>query len=590
MKNPQTITHFMAFLRRGFLLLIFSALLSACGGGGGGDSSSSAGNNNNQDGEVTIALTDAQGDFETYTVDVTSLTLTRQDGAVIETLPLTTRIDFSDYVEVTEFLTAATVPSGVYTHVDMVLDYSNADIRVDDGTNIINVAPLDTSGNPLSSQTIHVQLPNLNRIVIAPGIPAHVSLDFDLKESNEVDYVNQTVTVDPLLYAEVNPQAPKIHRARGPLVSVDTAKNSFRIDIRPFVHVKGRFGQLNILTDSATYFEIDGTDYTGSAGIAALAAKPVATAVVVEGDWLPGTRRFKAKEVYAGSSVAYGTKDVVQGSVTARNGDVTVTLGSNTIVTKQLNGSASKGDISVGQRVRIIGTLGPDLNNPTLDATDGLARMLMSSLSGTVNVVNSSQVVVDVQHINGRNISVFDFTGTGGSNPDSDGANYRVNTGSLSLSGIGIGTPVRVRGFVVPFGQAVTDDFNAQSLVNLDLVPGLLLTNWNPATSAPFVSIDNTSAVINMSGTGNLHYLYRYAVVTDLTALSGNPTLLPSSNNGLFAIHQNGSVQLYTQYDSFVTGVNNKLAIANAKLIGSYGTWSTATNTLTTNRISMRFE
>lgn len=609
MKNSNLYETWLHFIRNGLFLLIFSTLLTACGGGGSGGNANSG--DNNESGDITIALTDAEGDFETYTVDVVSLKLTRQDGAVIETLPLTTRVDFSRYVEVTEFLTVATIPSGVYTHVNMVLDYTNADIRVDDGTNIVNVLPLDTNGNPLTSQNINVQFPDLKKIVIAPGIPAYMTLDFDLKASNEVDLVNKTVTVDPLLIADANPQKPKIHRARGPLLSVNAANNSFRINIRPFIHIRGQFGKLNVLTGNETYFEIDGQPYSGSAGITALDAKPFATAVVVEGEWIVGTRKFRAKEVYAGSSVAYGTKDVVRGSVTARNGDVLtvrgasllradgtlifnddveVTLGTNTVVTKQRTGSANKDDISVGQRILVIGTLGPDLNNPTMDATEGLARMMFTSMSATVNVVNSSQLVLDVQHINGRNIAIYDFSGTGGSNSDSDGASYRIDTGSLSLTDIDINTPVRVRGFAVPFGQAVTDDFTAQTVINLNNVPALMLVGWDPATTAPFISIDNTSAVINLAGTGDRHHLFRYGVVTDLTSLAGSPTLLSSSNNGLFAIHQNGSVQLYTQYDSFVTGINNKLAIANAKSLASRGTWTTATETLSTNLISVRFK
>ena len=59
-----------------------------------------------------MSLTDAAGDFLSYTVDVQSLTLARRDGTVVETLPVTTRVNFADYVEMTEFFTGATIPSG----------------------------------------------------------------------------------------------------------------------------------------------------------------------------------------------------------------------------------------------------------------------------------------------------------------------------------------------------------------------------------------------------------------------------------------------------------------------------------------------
>ena len=46
------------------------------------------------EGVVAIGLTDTPGDFLTYTVDVTSLTLTKADNTtVVQTLPQRTRID-----------------------------------------------------------------------------------------------------------------------------------------------------------------------------------------------------------------------------------------------------------------------------------------------------------------------------------------------------------------------------------------------------------------------------------------------------------------------------------------------------------------
>jgi len=75
-------------LRSGFpglawlVMLAASFILTGCGGGG---SESQSGN-----GEVVISLTDAAGDFATYTVDVVSIKLTRADGTEVETLPLLT--------------------------------------------------------------------------------------------------------------------------------------------------------------------------------------------------------------------------------------------------------------------------------------------------------------------------------------------------------------------------------------------------------------------------------------------------------------------------------------------------------------------
>jgi len=57
---------------------------------------------------VAIGLTDTPGDFLTYTVDVTSLTLTKADNTTaVQTLPQRTRVDFARSVDLTEFVTGS---------------------------------------------------------------------------------------------------------------------------------------------------------------------------------------------------------------------------------------------------------------------------------------------------------------------------------------------------------------------------------------------------------------------------------------------------------------------------------------------------
>ena len=86
-----------------------------------------------EEGVVAIGLTDAQGDFLTYTVDVTSLTLTKADSTFVQTLPQRTRVDFAQIVDLTEFVTGATIPAGTYVSATLNLDYTNADIQVEIG-------------------------------------------------------------------------------------------------------------------------------------------------------------------------------------------------------------------------------------------------------------------------------------------------------------------------------------------------------------------------------------------------------------------------------------------------------------------------
>ena len=111
-------------------LMATGLAMSACSSGDGGSGATAAPTT----GQALVSLTDAAGDFLSYTVDVQSLTLARRDGTVVETLPVTTRVNFADYVEMTEFFTGATIPSGDYTAARMHLDYSTADLQVEDAS------------------------------------------------------------------------------------------------------------------------------------------------------------------------------------------------------------------------------------------------------------------------------------------------------------------------------------------------------------------------------------------------------------------------------------------------------------------------
>jgi len=472
------------------LLLAAVVGLTGCGGGGTDGRSDS--------GDVVISLTDAEGDFATYTVDVLSLTLTRADGTVVETLPLTTRVDFARYTDVSEFLTAATVPNGRYVKGTMVLDYSNADIQVEDagGDAVPATALVDSHGNPVSLLEVNVTLEGRSALPVAPGIPKNLLLDFDLEQSNSVAFAGNDVTVSvaPVLIADVDPQAPKVHRLRGPLQSVDAADNRFRLYIRPFFHPvrtgARRFGSLNIHTGDSTFYEIDGISYQGTPGLQVLDTLPALSAVTARGDLRFNPLRFEATEVYAGSSVPGGDLDVVRGSVVERTPDdriivrgatlirrggavafndrVTVQLDPSTTVTRQLaTGSFDIDAISVGQRIVVFGTVTNDsAGDLQLSAANGYARMRLSALRGTVKGLPDATAwfALDLSAINNRSIDLYHFAGTGvDTASDADAVFYEIDTGALPLDGIGMEDAVAVAGFPTAFGSAPAD-FTAQTV------------------------------------------------------------------------------------------------------------------------------
>ncbi len=484
--------------RQGLLAVGLLGMVALPGCGSSNTTSGNGESTASDTGELVIGLTDAEGDYLSYTVDVLSLTLTKANGAVVDTLPLTTRVDFAQYTEMTEFLTVATIPSGRYVKGSITLDYTNSDIWVEnaagDTVKVDNI--IDGSGAALGVLEASVQLEGRNSLLIVPGVPAHLTLDFDLKASNTVEFDGAgvpTQTVQPFLLADLEPQSPKLHRLRGPLKRVNVAESYFDVVIRPFYHAMTdrheRFGILHVISGVETVYEVDGVAYTGSDGLIALESKPQYTATVVVGDLKRNPRRFVAREVYAGSSVPGGDSDVVAGTVIARSGDslsikgaslhrasgsisfadtVIVQVSEATQVYRQGSaGAYSKDDVSVGQRVMLFGALNDATEPLELDSTNGLARMQYTTLAGNVTLNNETDFILNLVNIDGRDIGLFDFRGTGVDEASDAMADYyEVDTAGLDVTAIADAAPVRVRGFVTAFGTA-PEDFTAQTVVDL---------------------------------------------------------------------------------------------------------------------------
>jgi len=602
-------------------IVSLSVNLTACGGSG---SSSLAADN----GEVIIGLTDAPGDFQTYTVDVVSLTLTKANGEVVETLPVKTTVDFSQYTEMTEFLTAATIPSGVYVKGSMVLDYTNANIQVEDAAGITTPVTLikDEDGNDVSVMELRVQLEGRSRLLIVPGIPASLTLDFDLKASNQVSFDDAgvpTVIVEPFLIADVNLDKNKIHRLRGAVKTVNVAEQFYSVAIRPFHHRlsnkgdKGnqieRFGSLKIHTNDETIFDIDQTPYLGNEGLQQLATMPTFTATVAIGEikFLP--RRFEATHVYAGTSVAGGDMDVVHGNVIARVANsltvkgatliradgtvifrdtVTVQIADTTIVSREQSmGTYTIDDISVGQRVGVFGTLtneNPD--NLELDASNGHINMQFTHLRGNAIVTDGLSLNADLQAIDHREIALFDFTGTGASPAeDADPMNYEIDTAALDISSINDGAPIKARGFVRPFGQAPAD-FDARTITDVSLVRGRLSFNWDPATTSPFVDLSVSGMTLNLDGQGMFHYIVRAGVRIDMNSLTQNTVIQPLADGaGIYTLHIGDVVELFTVFDNYVDALNSQITAGKAfKGVRAVGLFDAATGIMKAGVISIR--
>jgi hypothetical protein len=597
------------------LLLTFFVLVFGLGGCQLGND----GNGDEETGKVVIGLTDAEGDFASYSVDVLSLTLTKANGAVVETVPMSTRVDFAQYTDMTEFLTIATIPSGRYVKASMVLDYSNADIWVENAAgDAVQVDPgniLDSEGNPITQLEVSVHLEDRNSLLIVPGVPAHLTLDFDLQASNTMAFDGlgvPTQTVEPFLLAELDVEKFKTHRLRGPLAEVDVNEGSFEIIVRPFHHLLGGgrpFGKMAVVTTNSTQFDIDGQLYEGQTGLVALDAKTALSAVIVMGEMKRFPLRFEATEVYAGSSVPGGDMDVVTGNVMARAGDVLtvkgatlvrtdgsvvfndevrISLGDMTSVRRQrsLANTYDRDDISVGQRVRIFGTLTNDSTTQLeMDAgllQPGYVQMRYTTLRGTVA---DAPLVLALNSINGRRMALYDFSGSGDSPAtDADPTHYVIDPQNLDVSGLEMGDPVRVRGFVTPYGAITAvapEAFQAYSVIDVSALKALLALNWNPASMTAVENINADGLTLNLDGVGHFHHIVRGTVATDLAQASASTQVQPKdSGEGLYWISQNGSHQLHTSFANFTQDLAMRLATSGVKHVAATGDYDDATGVL----------
>ena len=555
------------------VLTLMIWLLAACGGGGGGadapasDTTMPAADT----GAVTVAVTDAEGDFLSYTVDVLRIELRKSNGNVVQALPATTRVDFAELSNLSEILSTATVPAGRYDEVHLLLDYSNASIVVQDAAgNALNATVRDGNGAALTQLDVTLKLAERDRIVVSRGVASAFTIDFDLAASNTVSFDPAVVTVSPLLVATAQLATDRTLRVRGLLAEVDQTNSTVTLEVRPHGSVSGRFGLNTFAVGSTTAYEINGNAFTGSAGLTALAGLADDTLIVASGSI--SDRRLQASRVLAGTSVPGAGPDALHGVVVSRSGNVltlrgarmehgadrhvlrapvTVSVGNGTQVESRLGGgSLTEAAISVGARVSVFGTLTTAGDLRSVDASSGRVVLHVSEVAG--KVVASAPLTIDLDYVNGLRPALFNFAGTGTSAAaDADADAYEIDTTGLSLAQIEVGGLVRVRGLSTPFGSAAPD-FDAASLIDVqrELTGAAFVASWRGAggTATPFATISSAGITLDLSdGSSELHLRGVRRHGNDAAVASIVPS---ASGNGVFAIHVRGAGVL-TMYRSF---------------------------------------
>ncbi|MCH9693654.1 MAG: hypothetical protein K0U72_04015 [Gammaproteobacteria bacterium] len=612
------------------LLVLF--VLSACGGGAATTATDDPvatlecnpadPNTFAECGSVMVALTDADGDFLNYTVDVLSLELETANGRTVETLPRSTRINFTDYVDLTELVTVATIPPATYVSGTIRLDYGAAEIFVEANGESKEAVVTDVDGTVLGQTELKITLSNRDQLRVVKGRPALLQLDFDLDASHSVDIVPTPATAasEQFIVAEVAPVDEKDIRVRGPLVSVSEDDMTYTVAIRPFNDRTGDFGRVTVHVTDETEFEIDETMHFGTEGLRALAAAGQGTPTVAAGTLNVAEREFTADIVLAGSSVPGVERDAVVGNIIKRDGnfltirgatiipadrlahfhdDVVVEVGTDTKVFKDGDRVADLNidALSIGQRVTIRGnqpTATTDALAPQVlfDATDGSVRMHVTHLLGIVNSILPGQADITLHGIDRRRVQVFDFTGTGVSpDVDADPDNYEIATGNLTLAAFSEGKPIVARGFPTAFGMA-PPDFTGRTVIDYTGVRSALGVGWgSEGTAAPFISSGPDGLILNNQNDDidQRHYVKQGPILIDITTLDSDTQIVPrETGRMLFYLKSADSLRLYSDFADFVNDLNNSLDGANmARSMHARGLYDANSNVFTAYKIGV---
>jgi hypothetical protein len=581
---------------------------------------------------VVTVSSQAAGDFSTYVVGITLYSATRSDGYVAYPAGYTYEefADLTQRVDLTELLNAVGLPAGNYTSVTIGLDYSSPIVYIN-GQSTSAAVKNATGTQNFGIVYVNVKLDPSNPLKLGTNQSSEFDMYVDLATSNSVSASTNTVVVRPFV-AAIAPAAPPNSqpiRARGLFVATNSGQSSFVENVRPFEdNIYSTVGALTVATGSSTYYNINGTVYSGAAGLAAMATLTSNTPVVAFGS-LTGlngiTPTLTATQVYAGTVVSNGQYEHVRGIVTARSGNTltvsdatylyyegyclsnlcftwyptaTVTIGPNTVVTQDgiVPPSALTAQaISVGSKIDVVG-LGSNNSSGalTLDATGGLVRLQSAPLWGTLGAGTASSATLGLLSIGSVPASSFNFAGTGtSSGNDATAASYAIDTSPLGtagdLSATPAGTLLRIDGFATAYGSAPPDYTASAITAPAAQNAAYLVVEWNngSGTTAPFTSQDSTSLVLNLANATTAE------VVTgpQSAALSGAPAVTISGTTQFAIGNASSGVSMFGSSSAFIGGLGTSVnGTNNVYRVVAIGAYDPATNTFTATRVDVALD
>lgn len=581
-------------------------------------------------GTVVISVQDTSGQFLSYQVGIDSITLTRNDGIVVEPLSTPQTVDFTQITDIPELLGSPALPTGSYISVSITLDYTTPSIWAQSNGQPVELAPVDTTGQAMTAAIITVTFDPKNPLVINYQQSTRLAIDLDLAASSTINTSSQVV-VQPFMYATPAAVDSTVMRARGLYVTQMSVTSGFIMNARPFIDQVSALGAETVNTTAQTYFNVNGNIYAGAAGLAALTTLPEDTLIVAYGtlgDLSGITPTFNATSVYAGLIVQSPLDDEITGVVSARSGNTltiaggtffttlgqtqyfptsTVTLGSNTLVS--VDGTAATGltsdSVSVGQQVMIFGQSTLSATDVlSTDATAGAVRLQPTRLWGTLNSATPGSASLNMLTLQNFDPAAFSFAGTGASAAqNANPAAYVVNTGTVDESGTAAGTVLQVDGLVSPFGTA-PPDFTATAITPGTATEQQLVVIWNgTGATAPFTSTNYSAGLtVNLASTNisTVHYIATGPSTVDLTTLPSSPLIttanVPQNNLQLAVglptvgdtVGTGTSVTMASSLASFDAALTANLNATNGIYsLVAVGQYDSATNTFNATKINI---
>lgn len=554
-----------------------------------------------QCGSLLLSLAGVEGDFLRYRVRLASLRLRGSDGPWVEVMPEGQFVDFARFNALHELAAAATLPVGSYDRAELTLDYRDAEILLDvDGIARPTIV-VGASGEAVEEVTLSLRLDRDNPLILDPAAPAPLTLALDLESSHIIDPLFDPAVVAvvrvalfPVLIAEVDPLRPVGTVLRGPLIGVDESANTYRIAVRPDYLRAGRFGGLDVLTDSDTVWHINGATHIGAAGLSVLAELDEGIETLAQGRYLRAEHRFVADTVLVGSSIPGINLDAVEGHVLARTEDdrifiqgarlwltglepvyrdiVEVQLERTTEVFSALypEERVPLDRISIGQRVRILGQW--DEDSEIIEARR--AELLLTRLTAIGEALDPLTLDAFAVAFGRWPADWFNYLGTGSDAGNNLDNNSNPNAYQVDVTGIDFeplrfesGAPLAVWGMVSPFGSA-PPDFLADYIQDFRQYGARLLVNWVPGTPQPFSQFDPIGVMLNPNATFGIRHDLRFAaLVTDIVDYDELPVIAPVTDDqyerGIYVIAQRGHVSadlvFYSSFSSFVADLSLRL-------------------------------